>query len=168
MLRRYVSAFLGSAAVHAGLIALIVWLLTPGKLQPIAQKKPGNAVRVFAVTPEDAAFPGLNQVDRSGAARLALADGQRTVAVGGFTFDAGKIAERALVLFPFVSPGVALEHFGVAPADGVMVYQRPRRARPDARAAQASRPLLLSDAALQKVVDKTWARRERWAAFEPV
>jgi hypothetical protein len=170
MLRRYVSAFASSAALHAGVIALVVWLFTVGRVPRIVVEKPETPIRVYVLPPEDAAFPGLKPVDRAGTPGVgALADDQRMVSVGGFTFDAGKIADRALVLFPFVSPGVALDHFGLSPPEGALVYKRPRRIRPGEQGGgQASSPLLLSDAALQAVVDKTWARRERWAAFEPI
>ena len=170
MLRRYVSAFTGSAACHAGLIALLVWLLTPDLPQPAAetQPPPDTAMTVFVVPPEDPSFPGLNPVNPAGSERLrALSDEDRLVSVGGFTFDAGKIAERALVLFPFVSPGVALEHFGVRRPGGALVFER-RSAAPPGDEAARDRPLALSEAALQAVIDKAWARRERWTAFEGI
>lgn len=129
MLRRYASAFAGSLAVHAGVIALLAWLLAAGDPQPVVEPRPETAIAVLVVPPEDPTFPGLRPVDPAGAERMrALAEEDRTVSVGGFTFDAGKIADRALVLFPFVSPGVALEHFGVRRPDGALVFER-RRSR---------------------------------------
>ena len=165
MLRRYASAFAGSLALHAGVILAIVWFLSTAPRLVVDTPEP--AVRAFVVPPEDPKFPGLNPVE-PGAARIrTLTAEQRSVSVGGFTFDAGKIAERAKVLFPFVSPGLALEYFGLRPEEGAMVFERPRRARPGARDT-ANRPLVLSETALQAVVDKSWARRERWAAFENI
>jgi hypothetical protein len=169
MLRRYVSAFAGSLAFHAGVIGALVWLLSVGDPQMVAQATPESAIPAFLVPPEDPKFPGLNPVDPALADTVrTLAQDQRAVSVGGFTFDAGKIAERALVLFPFVSPGVALEHFGLRLPDGVMVFERARRSRPGQTEGSAGRPLALSETALQALVDRTWARRERWKAFDAI
>ena len=97
-------------------------------------------------------------VERESASRLVIQ---------GFEFDFGKVAARQLELFPFLSLRVPLE--AVTPAN--------RRARAGARlfnpfaraAAGDSRPpLVLSDRALQDVVDSAWSRRYRWRAFRPV
>ena len=167
--RRYASAFAGSFALHAGVIALIVWLLSPGSTALLDDAKPPDtAIAAFVVPPEDKQYPGLNPVDPAAAEQMrALVAEDRLISLDGFTFDAGQIAERALVLFPFVSPGIALEHFGVH-RSGATTYRRPRLGPRDGGDEAAMRPLVLSDAALQALVDKAWARRERWAAFEPV
>ena len=167
-MRRYCSAFAGSIGLHAGVIALIVWLLSPGAAPEVEAKPPDTAIAAFVVPPEDRTYPGLNPVDPAAADKIrALAPEDRLISLDGFTFDAGKIAERALVLFPFVSPGIALEHFGVH-REGVTLYRRPHLGRRDGGDEAAVRPLVLSEAALQALIDKTWARRERWAAFEPI
>jgi hypothetical protein len=167
--RRYASAFAGSLTLHAGVIALIVWSLSPGTAGLIAEAKPPDtAIPAFVVPPEDQKYPGLNPVDpAAGDDMRKLVAEDRLVSLDGFTFDAGKIAERALVLVPFVSPGIALEHFGVH-RSGATVYRRPRLGPKDAGGAAAIQPLVLSDAAMQALIDKTWARRERWKGFEPI
>ena len=169
MLRRYCSAFAGSLALHAGVIALIVWSLTPGGTAAIEDARPPDtAITAFVVPTEDRTYPGLNPVDPAAADQIrSLAPEDRLISLDGFTFDAGKIADRALVLFPFVSPGVALEHFGVH-RSGVTMYRRPRLGPREGGDEPAMRPLALTDAALQALIDKTWARRERWAAFAPI
>ena len=167
MLCRYVSAFAGSLAIHAGVIAVLVWMLVPNT-QAVVGKVPDTAVTAFVVPREDATFPGLNPVDRSAARPIqALPDESSTVSVGGFTFDARKLFERALVLFPFVSPGLSLDHFALKPGEErVLLFERPASTAGPRDA--ADRPLLMSDAAIQAVIDKAWSRRERWAAFEPI
>ena len=168
MLRRYCSAFAGSLAIHAGVIALIVWMLSPGSVAVIEEaRRPETAIAAFVVPPEDRTYPGLNPVEPPADPIPSLSGDDRLVSLDGFTFDAGKIADRALVLFPFVSPGIALENFGVH-RSGATLYRRPRLGSKDAGAEAAMRPLVLSEAALQTLIDKTWARRERWAAFEPI
>ena len=165
MLRRYTSAFAGSLAVHAGIIAAIVWLLAPPRL--LVEAPPARAVAVVLVPPEDARFPGLKPLEPAAALVRGLRPEDRKVSVGGFTFDAGKIADRAEVLFPFVAPGVALEYFGLRPP-GALIFMREAPAQAAGADRSRYRPLALSDAALQAVIDKSWARRERWTGFETV
>jgi hypothetical protein len=169
VLRRYTSAFASSLALHAGIIALIVWLLSPGAAPAIDDvKAPDNSIAAFVVPPEDKKYPGLNPVDPAAQEKIApLAAEDRLISLDGFTFDAGKIADHALVLFPFVSPGLALEHFGVQP-NGATAFRRPRLGAKEGGDRAAVHPLALSDAALQQLVDKAWSRRERWTAFAPI
>lgn len=166
MLRRYLSAFAGSFALHAGLIALLVWLLSPGTAVVLDDARPPEtAIAAFVVPAEDKTYPGLNPVDPAEKDKIApLAAEDRLISLDGFTFDAGKIADRALVLFPFISPGLALEHFGVQP-NGATLFRRPRLGATDGGGRPSVRPLGLSEAELQQIIDRAWSRRERWAAF---
>lgn len=168
-MRRYLSAFAGSFALHAGVIALLVWSLTSGAPQFADDAKPPDtAIAAFVVPPEDPKYPGLNPVDPADAGKIRpLAPEDRLISLDGFTFDAGKIHQRALVLFPFVVPGVALEHFGVH-RNGAMVFRRPRLGPRDGGGRLAQTPVALAPEELQALVDRTWSRRERWAAFEPI
>ena len=169
MIARYVSAFGGSLALHAGVIALLVWLMT-GKVPSVAvQTAPPSAIPVFVVPPEDPTYPGLKPIDPGRKDRLPELNAESsTVSILGFKFDALKISERAHVLFPFVTPGVSLDHFALhAPRDGAVVL-RNRFARQRGPARNDGAPLFLPDAAIDALVDKTWSRRERWAAFEPI
>jgi len=167
--RRYLSAFGGSFALHAGILALLLWRLAPGGAPVLDDvKPPDTAIAAFVVPPEDKNYPGLNPVEPPAAGTIApLAPDDRVLSLDGFTFDAGKIADRALVLFPFISPGLALEHFGVQP-HGVTMYRRPRLGPKEAGDRASVQPLQLSEAELQRLVDRTWSRRERWAAFTPI
>jgi hypothetical protein len=166
--RRYLSAFGGSFALHAGVLALLVWRLSAGAPQLVEDAKPDTAITAFVVPAEDRSYPGLNPVDPAAGERIRpLAPEDRFISLDGFTFHAGKISQRALVLFPFVSPGVALEHFGVM-RNGAMAYRRPRLGPRDGGDRAGVRPLSLSPDALQALVDKSWSRRERWTAFEHI
>ena len=123
---------------------------------------------VFRVAPEDATFPGLNAVDRTADEwRRLAADAQ---AVGkDFRFDIAKVAARAHVLFPFVTPGIALEHFTFPPtphAERLADYPAGRGGSPRER--RVARELALDDAQLQRLVDQSWSRRHRWERFQPL
>lgn len=113
-------------------------------------------------------FPGLKPLDPAAGEKIRpLAPDERMVSVGGFTFDAGKIAAHATVLFPFVTPGLSLDHFALKPGDRrVLLFER--RTSAAGRRRQPARPLVLSEAAMQALVDKAWSRRERWQAFAPI
>jgi hypothetical protein len=174
VLRRYLSAFSGSLAVHAGLILLLLWPLhgwsfRAGGSASIAAPAP-PAMPVFVAPQEDARFPGLKPVDPNAASRIQpLDEDASTVSIGDFTFDASKLVERAAVLFPFVSPGVSLDHFAIHPGDErALIYQRPAAARTTREGGPDDRPLELSSRAFDALIDKTWSRRERWTAFQPI
>lgn len=166
MTRRYAPAFGVSALLHA----LVVILVAGGfPTSPAPSRSPARdrAVTVFVVAPEDSRFPGLNPVDTARSGWIDVDDVPETVASGEFAFDAAKITERAHLLFPFLVPGLALEHFAARP-----VYTAKSLSNPFAAATaskdRAGRPLTLDAAGLQRIVDKTWSRRARWGAFGPI
>jgi hypothetical protein len=81
-----------------------------------------------------------------------------------------KIGDRALVLFPFLTPGLSLDHYLVTRHRELVSRLQNPFAQTKARQLnpKLDRPLDLSDAALQALIDRSWARRDRWAAFEPI
>ena len=83
----------------------------------------------------------------------------------GFAFDFGKVAKRAQSLFPFLTRPLPLDRSATshAPATGVSFFGVQR-----APAVTRKPPLELTDTALQDIVDRTWARRDRWIAFRPI
>src|SRR5262245_44133766 len=72
--------------------------------------KDSRAVAVFVVPPRaESALPGLNSVDTTLGSVTLDASESSELQIPGFTFDVRKIGERALLLFPFVTPGLALD-----------------------------------------------------------
>jgi hypothetical protein len=170
MIARYVSAFGCSLAFHVGVVLALLSLTWVRPPSVSVDAPPPAAMAVFVVPPEDSTYPGLKPIEPAGKDRLPALDAESsTVSIMGFTFDAMKISERARVLFPFVTPGVSLDHFALnAPGERSVVLQNPlARPRTDPRK-NDGRPLVMSDAAIQALTDKTWSRRERWVAFEPI
>jgi hypothetical protein len=169
MIARYFSAFGGSLAFHAGVIAILIWLTRADLPRLAVDAPPPSAMPVFVVPPEDTTYPGLKPIDRTRKDRLPALDAESSaISIQGFKFDALKISERAHVLFPFVSPGVSLDHFALhGTRDGTVVLRNPL-ARPREARKNDGAPLVMSDAAIDALTDKTWSRRERWAAFEPI
>jgi hypothetical protein len=169
VLGRYLSAFSGSLALHAALVMALFWPVRTGVL-PLASGAPAPLpLTVFAVPQEDTRFPGLKLVDPAPAARIEpLDEDSGVVSIGDFKFDASKLVQRAAVLFPFLSPGISLDHFAIRPGDErILRYERPARVD-GSRGSRALRPLQMSDRAIQALVDRTWSRRDRWEAFQPI
>jgi hypothetical protein len=167
MVRRYVPAFASSLVVHALVAAVVLWLMSPPVAVP--DVKAARTMVAFVVPPEDSTFPGLNPVDRSQAEWRFPEGKSASLRIGGLRIDVAKIGGRARVLFPFLTPGLSLDHFLIVPQrDRRSLLQNPFMPARTAVKRKPVRPLLLSDRALQSLVDKSWARRERWTAFEPL
>jgi hypothetical protein len=133
--------------------------------------KASRALTVFVVPPsEDATFPGLNPLGKA-QDDWTVPPGVEasTFQIGDFNVDVSKISERARVLFPFLTPGLSLELFGILPRQDVRsTLQNPFANRSRRADGKAAPPLVLGEAALQSLIDKSWSRHERWAAFEPL
>jgi len=152
-------------------IAAIALMWRPGAALPPFQGAPAKAITVFTVAPEDATFPGLNPVAPTDDSWTRPIGGESsTLQVGDVRIDVEKIRERGQVLFPFLTPGLSLDHFFPGPVQDVLAQlenplatERRRREQRDFRG-----PLTLTDAELQSMVDKAWSRHDRWIAFEPI
>jgi hypothetical protein len=125
---------------------------------------------VFVVAPEDAEFAGLNPIDRSHGEQIFQRGNDATsLSIGDFTFDFAKIGNRATVLFPFLTPGLALEYFGLAPQPNVPGgFHDPASPSRKPTTSEIRSPLVIGDAALQSLIDTSWSRRQRWSAFQRV
>jgi hypothetical protein len=129
-------------------------------------------VDVFVVPPRDeSALPGLNAVDSTYGTVTFDSTESSELEIPGFTFDVRKIGERAMLLFPFVTPGLALDYFGLATREEVPDHVRNplEKSRAVDRAGKRGRPpLVIADAAMQSVIDEAWSRRDRWASFQRI
>src|SRR5436190_1991684 len=165
------SAYAASPALHVLVMAWIVWFVSP--VHRLGLARTGHApdpLEVFVVqAAEQPTVPGLNPFnasqDESAISRL---EGS-ALALPGFRFDFRKIADRATLLFPFLTPGLSLERFIVTPRRHIIdSFHMPAEPTPviQRRGAATRQPLALSDAALQSLVDQCWSRRDRWRAFQ--
>jgi hypothetical protein len=158
-----------SATLHALLLAFVLIVGGVTAVLPSStatRTPPSRAVAIVIVPPEDATFPGLKPAE-------ALPESQAfdrkysPLAIRDATFDLDAIAKRARVLFPFLSPGVALELFRLRPDDDLLLFQDVAATAADASPSPAP-PLTLEPDALQALVDRTWSRRARWKAIQPI
>ena len=145
-----------SAVLH---VALLVFLNT--------------TVRQVPVTQATAADPQVVMVSSGDLGPTAMPDDlgihvdSTSIPLPGFAFDAGKVISRAGALFPFLTRRPVLDH--------VVERARTRRrglswisGEEDAPETMVAPTLTLGAAALQRLIDASWSRRERWAAFRRV
>jgi hypothetical protein len=167
--------------ISAGFISLTLHLVAAAALaiwSPAGGRSRAAAVRVvkamaaFVVQPAAGeSANGLNPIDRERDTAIVVELEDETLASPGFTFDVAKIAEHPALLFPFLTPGLSLDAFHLAPprppSDRLTDPFAPApQARSDLAAPRP--PLSLTDAALQSLVDRAWSRRDRWTAFQQI
>src|SRR5439155_7835678 len=116
-MRRRIGALAASLTLH--LIAIAIALVTSSTSRGRGGAAPSpraRSITVFAAPREDdSAPPGLNPIDAQDQDALRRSLQSQTVAVPGFIVNVAKIAERAPLLFPFVTPGLSLQRFAIAP-----------------------------------------------------
>jgi len=158
-----------SALLHTGAVAIAVWT---GVAAPRATRAAApRSMKVFAVPREDpSAPPGLNPLDQDEQDAIRARRGSELVRLPTFVVNIEKIGNRASLLFPFLTPGLSLEHFAIVPPDESReVFHDPfAPVHAHAKSAQRLPPLAMSDAALQALVDRTWSRRDRWTPFQDI
>ena len=172
MIRRYAAAIGGSLLLHLLMVAVVVWAIVPVRMTPPGRAglTPARTITTFIVSPtEDSTFLGLKPVDRSlPLEQLSRDDESPELRIGDLRIDLDRIGARAQVLFPFLTPGLSLDVFLNTPQDPSLHLLNPVPGIRSSREKQPAPPLMLDDRALQSLVDRSWARRERWAAFDPV
>jgi hypothetical protein len=165
---RYGTALAVSVAIHLLVALAVVWRPEPAAPRPVT---PARTIEVFAVAPiEDARYPGLNPLDPAADDWTLPRDSKAaTLQIGSFNVDIRKISERAHVLFPFVTPGLSLEVFGLAPPSTIRsTLLNPLASRQRQGDPKAAPPLNLRSPAMQALIDTRWSRHERWQSFEPI
>jgi hypothetical protein len=164
---RRLSSFGGSAAFHV-LVLMAAIRLESGSLAVAAGRDATtpNEPTVVLVESLPPSASGIETEPAPGNLGIQVDEESSRVALPGFTFDFGKVVKRATALFPFLGRSLALDRV-TAPA------RRRTRARLPNPLAQAPSdvrkpPLVLGNAALQSVIDKSWSRRDRWQVFHAV
>jgi hypothetical protein len=168
---RYPRAFAVSFALHLLVVLAVVGLPGPRPaLAPVPVVTPSRSVEVFTVAPaEDARFPGLHPLETAQDDwTIKPGDTAAALQIDGFDVDVSKISDRARVLFPFLTPGLSLEVFGLLPRRDVRSRLENPLATRSRQPGGNAPALVLGEARMQKLIDKSWSRHERWKAFEPL
>jgi hypothetical protein len=164
-------AFAVSFSLHVAALALLAstappeyWRLSPGGSGSGVTQVAKEQLRPFPGNPGAPTIPPADEtkdleptVDRNA---------PTTLVIQGFAFDFSKVSERATQLFPFLTLQLPLE----APPVEHAPTARARLVNPFASGSPAdpNPPLVLSDNAVQNLVDSAWSRRYRWRVFRPV
>jgi hypothetical protein len=166
--KRRIGAFVASAAIHGSVVALLVFESNLNRL--FASKHPdseaaGRNPKVYIVPPAPDSLPGLRPTGERDDGASERVAGHPVLAIPGLTLNVRKVAARANLLFPVITPGLALEQF--LPAD---FSDRPSVANPFLEPEDGERgvrpPLAADPQARQSLVDRSWSRHERWEAFQ--
>src|SRR5262249_20398743 len=169
LINRRISAHIISAAIHGSVVALLVFE-SNAKPMFASRQTDGEAPRqstpaVFVVPAAPNSLPGLRPTEDTDDGTSERISGHPVLSIPGLTLNVRKVAARANLLFPVITPGLALEQF--LPAD---FSDRPSLANPFSGSADADRavraPLSADAQARQALVDRSWSRHERWNAFQ--
>lgn len=170
MSKRRIAAFVLSLTLHL-LLGLVILRHAPPPMRSMVPSSPTAKITLFVPPVDDGTFPGLKPLEtvREDAARP-NANHASPLTVDRFTFNVAKVANHAHVLFPFLTPGLSWEFLALAPeTDPHERLQNPLvRSLSAKKRDDANRPLVLEEPALQAMVDKSWSRRDRWRAFQPI
>jgi len=162
-------ALAASFALHvAAVVAMVIASASP---RPRVTSPGVPSMAVFVVPPDDdSGPPGLKPLDPRDEEPIARRNGPPTISLPGFVFDAAKIESRAALLFPFLTPGLALERFALAPRlDPRDTFRDPFAPPGDSRRRPSPKPpLVMDDRARQLLLDRSWSRRDRWTPFQPI
>jgi hypothetical protein len=162
---RRVSAFGASAAIH---VFALMWLAARSALPVTPEPAATHADEPTVVLVESlppSALPTESD-DSANTLGIQVDTESSSVALPGFTFDFGKVANRAAVLFPFLTGSLSLERLTARARS----QARSRLPNPLAQPPPDENrpPLVLGDAALQAAIDKSWSRRDRWRVFQTI
>ena len=161
-----------SLVLHVAALVSIDWLAARAMRPANGYADTQKSVAIVVVPATDtSSVPGLNSIDSSADdARIAPHMESTNVDIPGFRINIARIRDRSMMLFPFLTPGLALERFGLQPERGptaaAPTWQS--RARVGDPPKPAAPPLAISDAQLQSLIDEAWSRRDRWDVFHRI
>jgi hypothetical protein len=169
LINRRVAAHIVSVAIHGSVVAVLVF---EPNAKPISasrhadgEEKRRSKPAVFVVPPAPNSLPGLRPTEDTDDAKSERISDHPVLTIPGLTLNVRKVAERVNLLFPVITPGLALEQF--LPAD---FSDRPSLVNPFPASTDANRavhaPLFADPQARQALVDRSWSRHERWRAFQ--
>ncbi|MBZ5556361.1 MAG: hypothetical protein LAO77_03695 [Acidobacteriia bacterium] len=166
---RYLLALGSSATFHLICGIAAVSLFSAAAVRVIRTVEADQAARVFTVAPEDPSHAGLNPIDTVQDDWLRSPSGDSALLLPDLRFDVARIADRATLLFPFLTPGLSLDHFGLTPARPILRrLSNPFASAIGRQGSAVDPPLALGEAALQSLTDTSWSRRDRWSRFQPI
>ena len=157
----------GAAALHAAVAAALVLatILGARRLPPTSMMPVTVGVEVVEAAPPPPVLvrtgPELDTVDASPTAPA------RFSTAGGFTFDTSRIREHRNILFPFLTGELPfLDELRQGAETDRRRLHNPLGGR--GRQRGAAKPLVMSAAARDALIDRAWSRRDRWKSLKPI
>jgi len=156
--RARVAAYTTALVLHVTIVAL----LAEGPAHTRSRAAGSPSPTITLIHAEDVAEAPPAPLPRDQADGLPDAG---DVAVDGLTFNVDKIARRRGALFPFISGDLPFEALETTLKPNARHgLENPLRAHCDPELP----PLRLRDDAIQRLVDRSWSRRDRWNSFAPI
>lgn len=157
-----------TASVSLHLFALASQLVPAWGTSATPSSSGPPPVEIVFAPPEDVQYPGLNPLPD----QPDVPEFEReypSVTVRNATFDVTRIARRADVLFPFLSPGLSLELFALRPQEAFDRFLHNPLVWSGSTDSLPPKPTLtMDDSEIQALIDRSWERRDRWKAGQPV
>ena len=153
--RRRQASFAFALTLH--LVGLIALMPSDGE-RPSAERSVAERTAASASPPPASMSPEDEDVGR-------YLPRPTSLRVYGFDFDVSRIRARWNALFPFITAPPLLD--ASTPRDAAergLVFADPLSLAPKLRVAKPR--LVMSDASIQQLVDRTWTRRDRWGRFD--
>jgi hypothetical protein len=155
---------LASLSLALTLHVFCVLVLIPGWSGPDEGEKAATQAAT-PVAPPDEPAPAPKPADEKTDEIGKYLPRPTTLRVWGFDFDVAKIRTRWNALFPFITAPPSLDaEPHLQTASQRLVFGDPLAPPP---ALPPARPrLVMSETAMQQLLDRTWARRDRWIRFD--
>jgi hypothetical protein len=169
-MRRQIVAFAESLLLHLLGLALVVFSAPLTRLSLHAggaRQRPPLEVFVLAA-PEPAGSAGLQPMPAEAEPFLPVIDPPSDLSIARLSFNLRKISAHATLLFPFVTPGLALERLLVTRSRSQTFASALRSLGGPRDVPDEDGALVLDAASRQALVDRAWSRRDRWDAFQPI
>jgi hypothetical protein len=170
---KHVNAFTASFSVHLLLVAALIWLSAAAvreSTRAVAAATPTVALSPTLELPrssETANSPPVKVTTSPAMRDIPDETGSTEVRMPNFSFDFAKVKQRAASLFPFLTHALAFESIRQLAA----TREPTGLISPFATVAEEKGghpPLVMTESAIQSLVDKSWSRRERWTPFQAI
>jgi hypothetical protein len=157
----------GTLGLHVSVLALLAVATMAGvrRVPPASMMPVTVGVKVVEAAPLPPVFvrsgPALDTVDASPAAPALFSTAD------GFTFDTSRIRAHRNILFPFLTGELSfLDELRQSAETDRRRLHSPLGGR--GRQSGSAKPLVMSAAAREALIDRAWARRDRWKSLKPI
>jgi hypothetical protein len=168
MVRRRLCGLAGSMALHVALVGLLFIIAPQGRWPVELGEEMTGTTAVVIVGPEAlSAAPGDQVLGEEDSATESPSQSENgDLHVSGLDIDIDRLFARRNWLFPYLTTGLLF----LERAEEQVGVPNVKLTNPFAagRLSSGRAPISMSDAELQRIVDRAWSRRERWSRFSEI